>query len=249
MTKGNTIKSSQPGRRLRNKKRLSDFYSAQIMTPNQFIGSLVDAYRNARVPVLQHPKLSRGESRAIASEAEDRFAHYLIGRLTRADHIFINQTITSVAGGARQRIKPDLAICRGDEIRALIDLKMDLGRQRITFADVWKARDVKMADLRGRTFSLWKKEGERRKRIEKTQSQNAKYLFVLISDQNINAAQFKRIEEAGCALRNSRLFVLIRGMYPNAYGRTRETTVRQIRRHICLDEFDKLDKVLRSALA
>ena len=47
------------------------------MTPRQFIESLAEAYQKARVPLKEHKKLSRGESRSIASEAEDRFAYYL----------------------------------------------------------------------------------------------------------------------------------------------------------------------------
>lgn len=110
----------------------------KTLMSGRFIESVVDAYRAARVPIQPHPKLSRGESRAIASETEDRFAYYLIDRLKNVDHIFINQTITSVLHGAKERIKPDLVICHGEEIRALIDLKMDLGYKRTEFSESMK---------------------------------------------------------------------------------------------------------------
>jgi hypothetical protein len=157
--------------------------------PDRFIESLVDAYRAARLPVQPHPKLSRGESRAIASEAEDRFAYYLIDRLKNVGHIFINQTITSVSNGAKKRIKPDLVICHGEEIRVLIDLKTDLGYQRRQFSDSMKKVDELISKIRGQKISLWKKVGEGRERLERTLSKSAKYVLVVVSDQNINKKQ------------------------------------------------------------
>ena len=50
------------------------------MTPDRFLESVVEAYRRAREPIQSHDKISRGESRAIASETEDLFAYYLINR-------------------------------------------------------------------------------------------------------------------------------------------------------------------------
>jgi len=42
-----------------------------------FPGSVVDAYRKARDPIMHYDKLSRGESRPIASDAEDLLAFRL----------------------------------------------------------------------------------------------------------------------------------------------------------------------------
>ncbi len=216
------------------------------MMPDQFIESLVDAYRAARVPVQRHSKLSRGESRSIASETEDRFAYYLIDRLKNADHIFINQTITSVSNGAKERIKPDLVICHGEEIRVLIDLKMDLGYKRTEFSDSMKKVHKLISKIRGRKFSLWKKIGEGRERLERTLSKNAKYVFVVISDQNINKKQFTEIEKAGSKLHNTALFVLLRGIHPNVYGQSRDDTIAKMKRHICNESFQQLDALVDS---
>jgi hypothetical protein len=216
------------------------------MTPDKFIESLVDAYRAARMPVQPHPKLSRGESRAIASETEDRFAYYLIGRLKNADHIFINQTITSVSNGAKERIKPDIVIYRGEEIRVLIDLKMDLGYKRTVFSESMKEVDKLISELRGHKFSLWKKVGEGRERLERTFSKNAMYVFVIISDQNINKKKFTEIEEAGLKLNNTALFVLLRGIHPNVYGQSRDDTIAKMKQHICNESFKKLDTLIGS---
>ena len=215
---------------------------------DQFIESIVDAYRAARVPVQPHPKLSRGESRAIASEAEDRFAYYLIDRLKSMDHIFINQPITSVLNGEKERIKPDLAICHGEEIRVLIDLKMDIGYKRTEFLDSMKKVDKLISEIRGQKFSLWKKVGEGRERLERTLSKNAKYVFVVISDQNINKKQFTEIEKSGSKLNNTALFVLLRGVHPNVYGQSRDDTVAQMKQHICNESFQKLDVLLKQSL-
>lgn len=216
------------------------------MTPDQFIESLVKAYRAARVPVRRHPKLSRGESRAIASEAEDLFAYYLIGRLKNVDHIFINQTITSVSNGMRKRIKPDLVICRGEEIRVLVDLKMDLGYKRTEFSDSMKKVDKLIPKLRGQQFSLWKKVGEGRERLERIFSKRAKYVFVVVSDQNINKKQFTEIEKAASKFKNTSLFVLSRGMHPNVYGQSRDDTIAKMKQHICNESFQKLAALVGS---
>ena len=216
------------------------------MTPDQFIESLVNAYREARVPVRRHPKLSRGESRAIASEAEDLFAYYLIGRLKNVDHIFINQTITSVSNGMRKRIKPDLVICHGEEIRVLVDLKMDLGYKRTEFSDSMKKVDKLIPKLRGQQFSLWKKVGEGRERLERIFSKRAKYVFVVVSDQNINKKQFTEIEKAASKFKNTSLFVLSRGMHPNVYGQSRDDTIAEMKQHICNESFQKLAALVGS---
>lgn len=218
-----------------------------FMKPDEFIESVVDAYRAARVPIQPHPKLSRGESRAIASETEDRFAYFLIDRLKNVDHILINQTITSVLNGAKERIKPDLVICRGEEIRLLIDLKMDLGYNRTGLSDSMKKMDERMLKIRGQKFSLWEKVGEGRRRLERTLSKNAKYVFVVISDQNIKKNQFAEIEAAGAKLANTALFVLLRGIHPNAYGQSRSDTVLKVKQHISKESFHKLDALLRGA--
>jgi len=222
------------------------------MTPRQFIESLAEAYQKARVPLKEHKKLSRGESRSIASEAEDRFAYYLIGRLRSADHIFINQTLTSVSWGREERLKPDLVICRGDEIRMLIDLKMDLGYKRFEFSDSMREVDKRVGKLRGQKFSLWEKIGDGRDRHEKTLSKNAKYLFVVISDQNINANQFKDVETSASKLGNTGLFTLLRGIHLNhnsLYGRNLDDVMAEVSGHICHEAFRNLEALLIEALA
>jgi len=222
------------------------------MTPSKFIESLVKAYRNAKVPLQWHPKLSRGESRSIASEAEDRFAYYLIERLKIIDHIFINQTLTSLLNGREERINPDLVICRGDEIRMLIDLKMDLGYQRKEFSDSMKKIEKLVKKLRGQKFSLWKKVGYVRERLEKTLSINAKYVFVVISDKNIDSKQFESIEMLASKFNNTELFVLLRGIHLNDrsfQGRSQKYVMRMAKCHICQESFDKLETLLIESLA
>jgi hypothetical protein len=217
------------------------------MTPEQFIESVVDAYRAARVPVQPHPKLSRGESRAIASETEDRFAYLLITRLRNVDHIFINQTMTSVANGVKERIKPDLVICRAGEIQMLIDLKMDLGYNRSGFPEFMKKVNSLVLKLRGQTFSIWEKIGEKSRRHEKTFSKNARYVFVVMTDQNINKKLFGEVEATASKLDNTAFFVLLRGIHPNVYGQSRDDTVAKVRRHICSESFHAMETLLERA--
>ena len=73
----------------------------------KFVEEIIDHYRKAREPVRKHVKISRGESRAISAEVEDLLAYYIINAFKKIDHIYINQTLTSVKNGKNQRLKPD----------------------------------------------------------------------------------------------------------------------------------------------
>ena len=222
------------------------------MTPHEFIKSLAEGYQRARVPVKEHKKLSRGESRSIASEAEDMLAYYLIDRIKGVDHIFINQTLTSVLNGREERRKPNLVICRGDEIRMLIDLKMDLGYKRDEFRDSINGVDTLVEKLRGQEFRLQKKVDHGVVPLIKTLSKNAKYVFVVISNQNIGGEKFRRIEELASGLDNTGLFVLLRGKHlngPEFYGRSLDDVMTAVDGYISQDDFVKLETLLNESLA
>ncbi|MDD5208934.1 MAG: hypothetical protein PHV36_06085 [Elusimicrobiales bacterium] len=216
------------------------------MKPENFVESVVDAYRAARIPIVPHPKISRGESRSIASEIEDRLAHYLITSIPGLDHIFINQTLTSIHKGTDARIKPDLVVCLDGKIRLLIDLKMDLGYNRNGFPDSIKKADAIAAEFQGQTVSMWQKVGHKRKRLEKTFSDNLKYVFFVISDQNINPKLFAAAGLAASQLKNTALLVLLPGIHPNEYGKSRAEAIKDVMEHIDPSVFSKLESFILS---
>jgi len=65
------------------------------MTPEEFVGEVVNRYVQSRQPIRPHPKLFRGESRSVASETEDLLAYYLVSRIPTIKRIFINQPLTA----------------------------------------------------------------------------------------------------------------------------------------------------------
>lgn len=275
---------------------------------SQFLGSVVDAYLNARVPIIPHDKLSRGESRPIASEAEDLLAFRMAEALPSATHIFINQTLTRVgttrlakkidahlksrdpivphkepsqAESASEvedlmalkaaewlrsrdqdfidqwlarmkhlRVKPDLVITRNENIRALIDLKMDLGYKRDKILDTLEEANGHIEQLRSRKVSLWRKRHCSRSVGHFLEfSSTVKYMFVVISDQNISPKKFAAVEAKAAMLPNVSLFTLVRGFHPNTPGLTREEAVDKAIAHLSDADVTKLEAELIGALA
>jgi hypothetical protein len=70
------------------------------MTPEEFVEHIVKAHCEARVPLYPHSKLTRGESRSVASQTEDVLAYYLVLRIPSIERVYINQPLT------RQRHPP-----------------------------------------------------------------------------------------------------------------------------------------------
>jgi hypothetical protein len=199
------------------------------MTPRKFFKETVNLYHKARIPKYRHKRIFRGESSSIASETEDLFACYLIGCLPRETMIFINQTITTGTGEERLRIKPDLIITQNRIITAILDLKMDLGYKRNEFPDYWRQRDDLILSLRGKEFSLFIKSGAyRKKRAVLNFASDAKLLFVLVSDQNINPKLLTPVLEMKGKMPNSDLFILSHKIHPNQYEMSVDDVIRKI---------------------
>lgn len=185
------------------------------MTPDAFVHEVIEAYSRAHFPVRRHPKLLRGESRSVASETEDLLAFYLASSILSIDPIFINQPVTIQA---QPRFKPDLAICRGSQICALLDVKMDLGYKRDSFDSTLRQADDRIVQLRGQVCGFWARIAGRRERIEYRVSQHAKYLYVVVSDLNVSPGRFDEFVSCASSLCNTSLHVLTRDFHPNDEG-------------------------------
>jgi hypothetical protein len=213
------------------------------MAPEEFIGRVVEAYCKARAPLHQHPKLSRGESRSVASEVEDLLAYYLVLRVPAIDRVFINQLLMR---RGHPRLKPDLVICRQSQICALVDVKMDLGYKRDTFDSMLRQADAGMAGLRGQVVSLQVKDGIKRTRLELPLAHGAKYLFAVVSALNVKPSLFKEFEERAASLRNISLHVLTRRCHPNDLSSREEIGARM---SICTQAFQDLELEINQLLA
>lgn len=219
------------------------------MTPQEFITRVIDLYYNARRPLFPHEKVTRGESRSVSSETEDLLAYYLAMRVPSIEHIFINQPLTR---RGHPRLKPDLVICARSQIRALIDVKMDLGYKREKFAATLTSTDAQMEQFRGQTFSLLIKgqvliKGQdTRERVALPLAPSAKYLFAIVSEQNIKAELMKTIEVVASSLTRIRLHILTRKGHPNAPIPRDQLNARLV---ICTEAFEQLESEVRQLLA
>jgi len=225
------------------------YRAANPMTPRDFIAQVVHLYQEARRPLYPHPRISRGVSRAIASQAEDLLAFYLIDQLAPDTTILVNQTITPATGQPRQRIKPDLAIVKEGAIKAIVDLKMDLGWMRKEFLGYWREWEQRIPQLRSREFRLHRKDGASNARESLTFSSQARLFFVLVSDTNMKQAQLREIEaKRRKKSEYSNLLILSSRMHPNdpsTFGMSVEEVLDRIR--INDKEFERWVDAVRGA--
>lgn len=186
----------------------------------------------------------RGGSRSVSAEAEDLLAGYLIECLPSDTIIFINQTITSVTEGARQYIKLDLVVLRGETITAVLDLKMDLGYKRDTFPSFWRDRDRRVRLLRGQRVTMMVGEEASLQSREYTFGAKARFFFVLVSDRNISREKLNGILAMRETMECSDLFVLTGREHPNVYGLTVDDALDRLT--VNEDEFARLAESLNS---
>lgn len=214
------------------------------MTPKMFIEGIVEAYHAARVPLHPHVKLTRGESRSVASESEDLLAYYLVTRIPSIERILINQPMTTMT---HDRIKPDLAICRGTEICALADVKMDLGFKRDRFGTTLLNCDALIATLRGQSVDMMERSETKKKRVKLSISPRAKYLFVVVSPLNITDQLYQEFKKVASTLKNTSMHVLTKGrIHPNQPGLTKEEVAKRI--GICNDAFAEMERDILQAI-
>jgi hypothetical protein len=186
------------------------------MTPSEFTIALVDAYQRARLPLYPSNKLQRGESRSVASEVEDLLARYLVDEVSQIDRIRINQPMSISVHDRRTAIKPDLVVIRNDAVRALVDVKMDLGYKREEILNTFSKASARTLAMRGQWTTFWdgrSSSGGVQRRLRCATA--AVYVFVVVSDQNIKRDAYSKIEAAAQRDDALRLHTLLRGIHPN----------------------------------
>lgn len=198
------------------------------MKYEDLVREIVSLYQRARESAFPHSRIFRGESGSISSETEDLFARHLIDLLPPDTKLFINQTITTGTRETRIRVKPDIVVVRNSQIKAILDLKMDLGRQRSEFPKFWDERDKLIPQMRGKEFSLFQKTRSRKQRLSFRFSSSAKLFFVIISDQNISPNQMDEVLKRKGKKRYSDTYILTQGLHPNAYGLSVDSIMKRI---------------------
>ena len=189
------------------------------MTPQAFTEQLVRAYQLAREPSHRHDKLRRGESRSVASEVEDLLAFYLVENLPSIDRVRINQPMSAFINKRRKTLKPDLLIIRDGEVRAFVDLKMDLGYKRDAIAATFLTASKHLKAMRGGSVTFWEtKRAAGGVQESVAVATNAAYIFVVVTEKNATGSAYAKVEAAAKRLPLLALHTLVREVHPNDYG-------------------------------
>src|SRR5712692_4805050 len=105
------------------------------MTSPQLISRAVRLYRDAKRPRFPHPRVRRGRAASVAPALEELVAYWLAVNLPRDAEIWVDQPVR-FPGVNRIAWYFDIAIIRGGMIRAILDIKADIGWMRDEFNDI-----------------------------------------------------------------------------------------------------------------
>lgn len=201
------------------------------MTPRDFLLKIINAYQEARLTDADHPKVRRGRSHSISSQAEDYLAEYLVHSDPSLDLVLVDQPVTlpaKTAGTARavQRY-PDLVLVRNGTVETLIDLKMDPGWARTKMREFCEKHEATLNFFAGQTGRL--RDGRTKETQEYAFSKDLRYLIAVISGQNINQAQLKiQLDSVVEFEPRVQVLVLSNGRHPNSYETDSQTTLMQM---------------------
>ena len=170
------------------------------MTAQELMKKIHLLYRKAHAPILSVKGVRRGTAHTISSMVEDVFACYCAGKSKKGYEIWIDPQITikgerNSSGRRPFLFRPDVCIVHlpTKEVRAIFDLKMDLGHvgSFIPFVkDAVKKLKSKIRAHRGKCPSLFDVEGNE---YPLKFSSSLKWAYILCSDGNIPKDKFQSI--------------------------------------------------------
>ena len=185
--------------------------------------TLVEAYHDARTSKYPHEKTVRGRSYSVSSEAEDIFASYLAKNLTEIDIIRIDQALTMSAAHPdihkHKTFYPDLSVILNNELKCMLDLKLDMGWNRDGLYELCKKHQYVVELCAGNRvhYTVGKNRGDPERREIKC-SEKLTYLVVLLSGGNQKQTKLKEsLETAKSFSPKVEVFVLSEGVHPNDY--------------------------------
>lgn len=213
---------------------------------SSLIGGIVDDYFDARTPVRPNPKLVRGVARITSSLAEERLADYLLGKHVSISKIYLDQGI-NVEG--QKLYKPDLVVCIENEIRVLVDVKMDLGHVRKNFHEIVKeahdfigvAREAKECTASIRTY----KADLQKEKIKLTISDNVIQVFMIISGGNISPKQFEIVVQKSRKFENTPVITLLPGDHANDQKNNKKGVLERLLKSVDIKAMECFDELIR----
>lgn len=210
------------------------------MKAEEFILRVVEAYRDARIPVIKDKKISRGRSRSVSSVAEDLFAYYLIKNDSAIENIFVDQSI--YFADAKKSIYPDITVVKNGIVTAFIDLKMDMGWKRNELLNLCKKHGQTVTYAKGGRCRL--KDGQTKEAKELKVSKSVSYSIVIISRRN-SGNQLDTLRAGAKKLKPSvETFLLCDSpkYHPNQYGIKPKALVQNL--EVDTTEFNRLLTIL-----
>jgi len=220
----------------------------------QFIKDVVDRYYAARETFIPHEKISRGESRSVASETEDLLAYYLAITYPQIEHIYINQNLTPTDNDLKKQIgktlvKPDLVICSQGTIKLLIDVKMDLGYIRNEINDLMNKNNFAIQTLKQKSFKAKVKRKLHSDEVGLIFDKNAKYIYFVISDKNNKSANLQLTKDLAKRLDSVEIYTALTDMHPNDYGIDILEAKNKVKAHLNYLDIQSLDTIIKAALS
>jgi hypothetical protein len=219
------------------------------MDGQAFINQIIDYYQESRKLTVETQGFNiwRGVSHSISSLSEDLFALMVAQEINdKSLEFIVDKTFTlRKKDNTSVQFRPDLAIVKNNEIRVIVDLKMDMGyKRRYNETEAFQKEAEKFELLRSAkykdiTYS------QKKSSISLTASRSITNRIVVVSEKNEGKAENREsmVEEIG-KLNWVDMYYLSGGVHPNAYD---ASTLSQL--VVNQDAFDCLCADIKGALA
>jgi hypothetical protein len=153
----------------------------------------------------------------VAPALEELIAYWLAVNLPRDVEIWVDQPVR-FAGVNRIAWYFDIAIIRNEAIRAILDIKADIGWMRDEFTEICRRHRRRVQRIRGRMGEIRDRlrGGHRAIRVSK----RCCHHIVIISGENISANQREAaIRRAKLCEPELHVYILSQGTHPNSASR------------------------------
>lgn len=217
-----------------------------------FLNKIRNAYLKARDCSFQ-PKtnieiLSRGTSHSISSETEDLFGCYCVEKVSEPRNIkviidppisFKGTELKNKSGKKSLLLRPDIVITKNNVANCFFDLKTDLGYKRFELLNQAKEKDELLELIKGKQAKY--RDGKTKYEQIIEISENIKFVYVIISQGNINRDRLNGFIKEIRQLNNIEIFVLSEGEHLNSYSESIQLKVNS-------NDFTELDNLLEDKL-
>ncbi|MEI8278794.1 MAG: hypothetical protein WCG87_03465 [Bacteroidota bacterium] len=184
------------------------------MTDIEFIKSIVELYRKARLTFFPAGNIKRGKSHTISSQVEDLFALYISDIVNSKIEILIDQPISFSHNNVSKTIYADIAMIKDDLIYQIWDIKTDLGWKRDIFPQFCKDKDELVNSIKSKDAKFKNREDNTSRQLKF--SSDFTFNIVVISCKNISTIKHERVANETRQLQNVGVYFLTSDTHPNS---------------------------------